>query len=182
VDFTLDGGHNAEALGCVSAELGRRLASSAAAGEGGTGAGAGTAVLIFACGASRSLQENLALLLGGLLSSSRSSSRGAAPSLRRLLLLAVPYNTPEGMPWARSHTPEAVAEAALRELELQAQGAASAAVSASVEACSSLQQALLRISQEEELCGERCLRAICGSLYLVSDVHRLLRGSSATLT
>jgi len=71
-------------------------------------------------------------------------------------LLAVPFSPPEGMAWVRPHAPSAVAAAATA---LLGAGAVDA------RACGSLGEALAAVGA-----GELCV--VCGSLYLVADVHR----------
>jgi folylpolyglutamate synthase/dihydropteroate synthase len=90
-----------------------------------------------------------------------SSSRPLATVLPLLVragdrLLAVPFTPPEGMAWVRPHAPQAVAAAAQA---LFGEGRVDA------RAFGSLGDALAAVGA-----GELCV--VCGSLYLVSDVHR----------
>jgi dihydrofolate synthase/folylpolyglutamate synthase len=155
--FTLDGGHNAGALGAVGRELGARAAALGAPG----GAPVPVALLL-ACGASRDAARNAALLLGGV-------AQGAAPrgAALRVCVFAVPFSTPEGMPWAAAHPPAVVAAAA-----------AAAAPGVEARACASLAEALDAVAADSALASDGALRAICGSLYLVSDVHRGFLGGA----
>ena len=138
LDVLADGGHNEAALAAVRAAFDAALAADAAA-PGFT--------LIYGCTASRPLEANLRTLL-------RSGDE----------LLAVPFATPEGMPWVRPHAVADVAEVALRC------GAAAAS------ACASLDDALQRCARERDAAlarGEAArLIAVCGSLYLVADLFR----------
>ena len=152
---TLDGGHNAHAMRALASELAWRCAE----------AGGGRLALVYACGAARDARENLGLLLSGLWA--------ALPALR-LTLLAVPYAVPEGMPWAVPHAPEALAAAAREVVAglLPPPPAPQGAGSAQVRACASLREALEGIAGDADLAAQGTCKAICGSLYLVSDVAR----------
>jgi dihydrofolate synthase/folylpolyglutamate synthase len=160
LDFVLDGGHNAGALGAVGRELGSRARALAGSGAAETPV---PVALLLACGASRDAARNAALLLGGV-------AEGAAPRAVALTVLAVPFSTPQGMPWAAAHPPTVVAAAA----------AAAAAVAPGVEAraCASISEALDAVADDPALGGARALRAVCGSLYLVSDVQRDFLGGA----
>ena len=138
----LDGGHNEGALPFVREAVEELLALRRGASLG-EGAGAGA-------GAG-----------GATFIYSCSASRPLAAVLPLLLragdrLLAVPFSPPEGMPWVRPHAPAAIV------------AAAEALLGAGVEAraCDSLGEALAALRGDEGLC------VVCGSLYLVADVHR----------
>jgi folylpolyglutamate synthase/dihydrofolate synthase len=162
---TLDGGHNAHAMEALAAELAWQCSEAAAA----AAAAAATAAaaegrqqeappapqlaLVFACGAARNAHENISLLLGGLWQ--------RLPALR-VAVFTVPYALPEGMPWVASQAPEALAGVVR-----------AAAPRAEVQAASSVVAALQAIAGSAALRGAGACRAICGSLYLVSDVARL---------
>jgi dihydrofolate synthase/folylpolyglutamate synthase len=144
---TLDGGHNAHAMAALGEELAWRAAQVA-------GQPSPALALVLACGAARNAEENVGLLLGAL--------RARLPGVR-VTVFAVAYALPQGMPWAAARAPEALA-AAVR---------AAAGPGVTVTAAPSVVEALAAIASDEELRGEGAWRAICGSLYLVSDVARL---------
>ena len=151
---TLDGGHNAHAMAALAEELAWRCSQVA-------GQPSPALALVFACGAARNAGENFGLLLAGL--------RQRLPALR-LSVFAVRYALPEGMPWVAAHAPEALA-AALQGVCAGGGGGGGPAVR--VQAAASVVEALQAIASDEELRGSGAWRAICGSLYLVSDVARL---------
>jgi folylpolyglutamate synthase/dihydropteroate synthase len=139
----LDGGHNEGALPFVREAVDELLAART---RGGGGCGGG---------------DSGGVVGGATFIYACSASRPLATVLPLLLragdrLLAVPFSPPEGMAWVRPHAPAAVAAAARA---LLGDGAVDA------RACGSLGEALALVGA-----GELCV--VCGSLYLVADVHR----------
>lgn len=137
--FLVDGGHNEDALAKVRAAIDGVAAVR----------GCSKAVFVYAGTASRDLATCLRLLL----------RPGDS-------LLAVPFSTPEGMPWIRHHPTEAVAAAAR-----------STARGVTARVCSSLQEAIELCACDPDLAHPATLRVCCGSLYLMSDLYRMLGDS-----
>ena len=150
LSFTLDGGHNAHAMRALALELAWQCTAAAQQQQ----QQQPCLALIFACGAARNAAENIGLLLGGLWE----HAPGTA-----VTVFTVPYALPEGMPWVAAHAPEALA-AVVRQ---------AAPAAAAVHAASGVVEALQHIAGDEVLRGQGACRAICGSLYLVSEVARL---------
>lgn len=160
LDVVVDGGHNEAALVEVRRALDDALRSGEAPQQ------PRRLIFVYACTASRDLAANLRLLL----------RPGDA-------VLAVPFATPEGMPWIR-HFSQADVVAAAQPLVAQPPSApgrgedvpGSAAAPGAVRACASLGEALSLLVGECQACEARGqprpLIAVCGSLYLVSEVFR----------
>jgi len=167
VHCMLDGGHNPHAMRVIGEELAYHFGSGEAGGMnqgGGGGGGARRVALLFTCGSTRDPKENLTLLLTPLM-----ASLAASPPLH-VALFPVPFSTPSGMPWVKPHTSEVIGKVGEEVLLNFKEGCAADVVPAfsyEVAPCSSLKEALGRV-----VAGGFSATAICGSLYLVSDVYR----------
>ena len=105
----------------------------------------GARIWVFACSASKDLIGNLRELL-------RDGD----------ILLAVPYSPPEGMAWVHCFAPEDIARVVRDALP-----------NVHATACASLSDAL-GLCEEKRRFDPNVFVGCCGSLYLVSDVYRLL--------
>ena len=162
----IDGGHNVEAMAALGREL--RVCASAIPSR--------RAVLVFACGASRDVEENLRILFANLFEPEGGGAEGGgggggAPpttlALAAVHIIGVAFSPPEGMPWVSPHTSEAIVEAAERatkSLSLSTTAAVSLATAPSLAVALSLAAAAAA--------ADSALVAVCGSLYLVSDIYR----------
>jgi dihydrofolate synthase / folylpolyglutamate synthase len=139
LDYLLDGGHNEDALPRV------RAAVDCAVAEGGYE----RVVLVYGGTASRRVDALLPLLV-------RDGDT----------VFAVPFSTPEGMPWVRSHPPEAVVAAAT------ATGLSGGGARVTALPFPSLRAALEAVAADPVLSSPTTLRVCCGSLYLVADAYR----------
>jgi dihydrofolate synthase/folylpolyglutamate synthase len=150
--FLLDGGHNEQALTAVRRSIDALMAMGHAPYT--------RLIFVYAGTASRDLRMCMRLLL----------TRGDES------VFAVPFTTPEGMPWIRHHPLENVAAAARdRIAELKATDAA-ADVGAESEANSTNIRTFASVAEGVEAAAaaadDRTLCVVCGSLYLVSEVAR----------
>lgn len=159
----LDGGHNPHAMRVIGEELAYHLGGQ----QGDGGGGARKVALLFTCGSTRDPKENLALLLKPLVASLAAPTGSNLPL--HLALFPVPFSTPSGMPWVKPHPSEAVAKVGEEVLLGFREGCDAAPPTFSFEVipCASLKEALGRVVE-----GGFAATAICGSLYLVSDVYR----------
>lgn len=151
--FLLDGGHNVEAMTALALELRARAAAREPPPR---------VELVFACGRNRDACEHVRELLRGLFD----ATDGAARAVSRVHLVAVPFPTPEGMPWVAPTDPAmlaAAAETVVREC---------AYANVSVASAPDAARAVAELVASDD--GAGALRAVCGSLYLVSDVYRTL--------
>ncbi len=152
LQFTPDGSHNAQALVALAEVLAWRCSQVC-------GQSSPALALVFSCGAASNAAENFGLLLAGL------SQR---LPLLRLSVFTVRYALPVGVPWLAAHAPEALT-AALQSVCASSGGDPIVRVLAA----GIVVEALQAIACDEELCDSSTWRAICGSLYLVSDVAKL---------
>lgn len=133
----VDGGHNEAAIQLVRKSLDDLQHDS----------GASNIIFIYACTASRNLVNNLKILLRP-----------------HDTLFAVPFPTPEGMPWIRHHPVEKVVDVGQAYLDT---------LPAAFE---SIEDALLSSAKIHQSSMEKKITppiiAICGSLYLVSEIYR----------
>jgi len=156
LNIFLDGGHNAHAMSAVGEELAffaQESHKKCCLPETLKGA------LIFSCGSTRNAEENLSLLLSGFFNALPAS---LSPTV--LTVLTVPFSKPAGMPWVEAHPPEALGKVVKEVLQ---QLSPSSPHPHSVIPCDSLRQGL-----EKTLGIGVHFTAVCGSLYLVSDVYR----------
>jgi dihydrofolate synthase/folylpolyglutamate synthase len=147
--FLLDGGHNEHALSALRHAL--------AGLRGGNGSDTSTQqrrlILVYGGTSSRDLPTNLSALLSG-----------------DEFLFAVPFPTPEGMPWIQCYRPEDVVAAV----------AAGPFPGVTAAACGSLREGV-EAALELSRCGGAAadalppLLVVCGSLYLVSEAYRCFR-------
>ena len=152
LDFILDGGHNEGALPLVRKSIDDLLVSLPQTKNN------RFVQFIFSSGASRSLES----LLPHLLKPGDS-------------IFAIPFTTPEGMGWVKSHTPETIVTV-VNKLFHDSNPPVEAV------AFATLDEALTTVFERESLSRYNtdnideakipALRVICGSLYLVSDVYR----------
>jgi folylpolyglutamate synthase/dihydrofolate synthase len=152
LDFILDGGHNEGALPLVRKSIDDLLVSLPQTKN------TRFVQFIFSSGASRSLES----LLPHLLKPGDS-------------IFAIPFTTPEGMGWVKSHTPETIVTV-VNKLFHDSNPPVEAV------AFATLDEALTTVFERESLSRYNtdnidearipALRVICGSLYLVSDVYR----------
>lgn len=77
------------------------------------------------------------------------------------MLLSAPFSQPEGMPWIQCVSPQAIVE----------QQVTTTTTSDNKVACSGLKEALSIAGKRSE---EKDVIVLCGSLYLVADLYRLL--------
>ena len=176
LSFWLDGGHNAHALqrvreevDCILAEMDAaahnddvsalsQAACDDSAADECVGKMKRPVLFIYGGTDSRSIEENLSLLL-------RSGDA----------LFAVPFPAPEGMPWIRCHSPDAIVKvASAMEGVKEARGFATLedAIAAAAERFPDTSEA-----HSCSRCGKSPrapFRMICGSLYLVSEVYRTI--------
>lgn len=152
LDFILDGGHNEGALPLVRKSIDDLLVSLPSKRNN------RFVQFIFSSGASRSLES----LLPHLLKPGDS-------------IFAIPFTTPEGMGWVKSHTPETIVTVVNKLFH-------DSFPPVEAVAFASLDEALTNVFSREtssryntdniEDAKIPALRVICGSLYLVSDVYR----------
>ena len=150
----IDGGHNVEAMAALGRELRHRCTHTTSTTP------CHRAVLVFACGASRNVEENFRILFSNFFEETS--------PLFTLHIIGVAFSPPVGMPWVSSHTPEVIigaAKSAALDLSLP-----SAALT--VECASSLEVALSLAAATAVEDDSAPLVAVCGSLYLVSDIYR----------
>ena len=204
MDFLLDGGHNEHALEAVHEALTREISGSGCGGaqcevctrvplaemhelplepRGQLRARRRRLVLVYGGTASRDLRGTLRALLQGAPSTGSASSSLLRPtpcddtagSGEGDLLLAAPFPAPPGMPWIQCHAPAAVAAAA-----------AELCPGLQVRVCATVAEALAAAAAVEGGGGvsggggdTAVLRVVCGSLYLVGEVHRVCAAAAA---
>ena len=150
----IDGGHNVEAMAALGRELRHRCGRHH------------RAVLVFACGASRNVEENFQILFSNFFEQSETSSS----SLFSLHIIGVAFSPPQGMPWVSSHTPEVIIDAAKSAaMDLSLPSAVTVECASTLEVALSLAAAAAATTTVE---ASAPLVAVCGSLYLVSDIYR----------
>ena len=150
--FLLDGGHNVEAMTALALELRVRAAAREPPPR---------VELVFACGRNRDACEHVRELLRGLFDAASCAAR----TVSHVHLIAVPFSTPEGMPWVAPTEPSVLAAAAENVVRECAYSNVSVASAPDV---------ALAVAELVSNKDAAVLRAVCGSLYLVSDVYRTL--------
>ena len=146
LDALVDGGHNEAALAAVRLALQAELDAVDREGASTTPA---SLVVIYAGTASRDARACLSTL----------RLRAGSDTL-----IAVPFDVPEGMPWAVSHTPDAVAAAAR-----------DACPGVDVRTATTLSDAVRIVAADPKLSSVHSVVSVLGSLYLVAEVFRQLQ-------
>lgn len=140
--FLLDGGHNEGALPLVKETI-RTIAASTTSTDKRT-----PVVFIYGATGSRSITALLPLLL----------EPGDT-------VYAVPFPAPDGMPWIKSYEPTTICS-------IIAELFPSSSSSITTYPCSSIQDAVNRISKHPVYSAPTTVRVCCGSLYLVAEAYR----------
>ena len=149
LDFLLDGGHNEGALPLVKETIHSILSNPETKKQ-------KPVVYIYGATGSRSLTNLLPLLF--------------EPGD---IVYTVPFSTPEGMPWIKSYTAEAISNiitSLFPNNNSNADNKSSSSIS--IYPCSSLQEAVNKISEHPIYSQSSILRVCCGSLYLVAEAYR----------